>query len=229
MKIFAEFKNKTSVIAFEMLSQLALNFVMKSTQLASPLQNASPYYLVIEVENRNEDDEKNIFEVFESCLENAWTTDGVISQSQAQAKSFWRLREDISESLSPYSPYKNDISVSVSKVPDFMNDLEQVLKKAYPAWDVVWFGHIGDGNLHISILRPEKMTKEVFVGECRKVDLLVFEAVKKYQGSISAEHGVGLTKKAFLNFTRSQNEIDLMKGIKSIFDPDGILNPGKIF
>ncbi len=229
MKIFAEFKNKTTVVAFEMLSQLALNFVMKSTQLTSPLQKSSPYYLVIEVENRNESDEKNIFEVFESCLENTWVTDGAISQSPAQAKSFWRLREDISESLSPYSPYKNDISVSVSKVPDFMNDLERVLKMAYPDWDVVWFGHVGDGNLHINILRPEKMTKEIFVGECRKVDLLVFEAVKKYQGSISAEHGVGLTKKSFLTFTRSQNEIDLMKGIKSTFDPDGILNPGKIF
>jgi len=103
-----------------------------------------------------------------------------------------------------------------------------VFSKAYPTWDVVWFGHIGDGNLHINILRPDGMSKEDFVRECRKVDELVFTAVKKQLGSISAEHGVGLSKKSFLNYTRSEAEIEIMRQIKKVFDPDGIINPGKV-
>lgn len=229
MKVFSEFKTKSSLIAFEMLSQVALDFVLHSTGLSSPLSGKSPYYLVIEVEKKNDDDENRILEIFESCLQSQWISDGALAQSEAQAKTFWRLREDISESLSKHSPYKNDISVSISHVPAFMKDLETVLTGAYPKWTVVWFGHIGDGNLHINILRPSDMNKEDFVRECRSVDTLVFETVKKYKGSISAEHGVGLTKKPFLSYTRSQNEIEIMKGIKSLFDPDGILNPGKIF
>jgi FAD/FMN-containing dehydrogenase len=104
-----------------------------------------------------------------------------------------------------------------------------VLSVKYPNWEVVWFGHIGDGNLHINILRPENMTKEEFVRECRTVDPLVFAEIQKFAGSISAEHGVGLSKKSFLSFSRSAEEINIMKQIKSIFDPDGIINPGKIF
>ncbi|MGZ3691205.1 MAG: FAD-linked oxidase C-terminal domain-containing protein, partial [Pseudobdellovibrio sp.] len=135
---------------------------------------------------------------------------------------------DITEAMSHRSPYKNDISVSVSKVPEFMQNLDEVFSKNYPTWEVVWFGHIGDGNLHISILRPDGMTKEEFVKECRKVDVILFEGIKKLQGSISAEHGVGLTKKPFLNYTRSESEIELMRGIKKVFDPDMIMNPGKV-
>jgi len=229
MKIFAEFKLNTTLVAFELLSQMALDHVLKSTQLTAPLEKESPYYIVVEVEKRTEQDEAKIFEVFEKCADQSWVTDGAIAQSESQAKNFWRYREDISESLSKHSPYKNDISVAISKVPDFMKDLDLILKKAYPDWNVVWFGHIGDGNLHINILRPEKMTKEEFVKECRQVDQLVFQTVQKYKGSISAEHGVGLSKKSFLNYTRSSSEIELMKGIKKVFDPDGILNPGKVF
>jgi len=151
-----------------------------------------------------------------------------MSQSDQQATNFWRLREDISESLAKYSPYKNDISVAISRVPAFMNDLDGILKKAYPSWEVVWFGHIGDGNLHINILRPEGMSKENFVTECRKVDELIFAAIQRQGGSISAEHGVGLTKKSFLHYTRSQAEIELMRQIKKAFDPENIMNPGKV-
>lgn len=229
MKTFAAFKTKTKLIAFELLSQIALDFVTKNKQLSSPLQKNSPYYLVIEVESQNTDSENEILSVFEKCLESAWVSDGAVAQSETQSKAFWRLREDISESLSSHTPYKNDVSVSISHVPAFMKDLESLLKIAYPDWTVVWFGHVGDGNLHINILKPEKLAKDVFVSECRKVDVLVFETVSKYKGSISAEHGVGLTKKSFLSYSRSQSEIEIMRGIKSIFDPDGILNPGKIF
>ncbi len=228
MKIFAEFKTKTTLVAFEMFSDKALAKVLEGTGLAAPFETSTPFYVLAEVETRSDSDEEAALGIFERCMEAGWVLDGVISQSEVQAQTFWRYREDISENLARYSPYKNDISVAISKVPPFMDDLDGILSKAYPTWEVVWFGHIGDGNLHINILRPAGMTKEEFVKECRQVDVLVFEAVKKYQGSISAEHGVGLTKKNFLSFTRSAAEIELMKGIKKVFDPDQIINPGKV-
>ena len=228
MKVYAEFKKTCNMQAYEMFSEKALLKVLDGTGLPRPIETVTEFYVVCEVECATPETEEKIMSVFESCLEQGMILDGVISQSEAQAQTFWRYREDISESLSKYSPYKNDIAVAISKVPAFMTELDQVLTKAYPTWEVVWFGHIGDGNLHINILRPEGMTKEHFVKECRKVDELVFAAVKTQHGSISAEHGVGLSKKSFLNYTRSNAEIEIMKGIKKVFDPDNIINPGKV-
>ncbi|MBX2987326.1 MAG: FAD-binding oxidoreductase [Bdellovibrionaceae bacterium] len=229
MKIFAEFKTKTALTAFEMFADNALEHVLRGTGLPRPFDTRSAYYVVAEAEKNSAQDEERILAVFESCLEQGWVADGALAQSEAQAKTFWRYREDISENLSKFSPYKNDVSVAISKVPAFMKDLEIILKNAYPAWEVVWFGHIGDGNLHINILRPADLSKEQFVRECRAVDGLVFEAVRRQRGSISAEHGVGLTKKTFLNYTRSDAEVELMRGVKRVFDPDNIINPGKVF
>ncbi len=228
MKVFSEFKKQLTLQAYEILSEKALGHVLASTGLSRPFETKSDWYVICEVECTDDLAEQKIMSVFENCLANNWVLDGVISQSEAQAKVFWRYREDISESLAQYSPYKNDVSVAISKVPAFMKDLDQVFLNAYPTWEVVWFGHIGDGNLHINILRPKGMTKEVFVSECRKVDELVFTCVQKQLGSISAEHGVGLTKKSFLKYTRSESEIQIMRQIKKVFDPDGIMNPGKV-
>ncbi len=229
MTLFSRFKNKTQLTAFEFFSDKALKHVMASTHLPQPLETLCPFYAVAEIECPNEAAESAAMEVFEQGLNEGWLVDGAISMSDQQAKEFWRYREDISESLSRYSPYKNDLSVRIGHVPAFIKSLDSVLSVKYPNWEVVWFGHIGDGNLHINILRPENMTKEEFVRECRSVDPLVFAEIQKFAGSISAEHGVGLSKKSFLSFSRSAEEINLMKQIKSIFDPDGIINPGKIF
>ena len=102
-----------------------------------------------------------------------------------QAKELWRLREDISEATAPYSPYKNDISVRIAKVPQFLTEMDAILKKNYPHFEVVWFGHIGDGNLHINILKPKDMTTDVFLTECKKVDQLMFEMIEHLHGSVS--------------------------------------------
>lgn len=229
MKVYGHFKQSTTLCAFEMLSDLALEKVLAVKGLAKPFaESKAPYYLVLEIENPTDQSEEQILAAFGECLERGWLADGAIATSLEQAKTFWRYREDISESLAPSSPYKNDISVRISKVPALLTNLDQVLSQAYPHFTVVWFGHVGDGNIHINILRPEGMTKEAFVQECRKVDSLIFAEIQKVQGSISAEHGVGLTKKSFLHHTRSREEIALMKNIKSVFDPDGIMNPGKV-
>ncbi|HNM05611.1 MAG TPA: FAD-linked oxidase C-terminal domain-containing protein, partial [Leptospiraceae bacterium] len=101
--------------------------------------------------------------------------------------------------------------------------------KKYPGFEIALFGHIGDGNLHLNILKPREMSEDVFFSSCKKVDPEMFELIRKHNGSISAEHGIGLLKKDFLSFSRSETEIKIMKEIKKILDPENIMNPGKIF
>tara|TARA_B110001454_G_scaffold171291_1_gene162006 strand:+ start:34540 stop:35919 length:1380 start_codon:yes stop_codon:yes gene_type:complete len=230
MAVFAHFNSKLALTAFEMFSNIALKEVLEQKNLPAPFENEYPFYITCEIElNGSDTDEALLGEVLEKAFENEYVVDGVIAQSDTQAKTFWRYREDISESLAIHSPYKNDIAVRVSKVSPFVKELDQIVLASYPDWVVVWFGHIGDGNLHLNILRPEGMTKEIFVAECQKVDKKIFECIKKFEGSISAEHGVGLTKKPFLNYSRSAEEIQIFKSIKKIFDPNNIINPGKVF
>jgi FAD/FMN-containing dehydrogenase len=144
-------------------------------------------------------------------------------------ENLWSLREYISESISPMTPYKNDVSVRVSRAPEFVKSTQELIQKAYPDWEVIWFGHIGDGNLHINILKPQELSKEEFIKKCQVADDLLYQQIAKYEGSISAEHGVGLAKKKYLQYTRSAQEIEILKQIKKVFDPEGIINPGKIF
>ena len=99
----------------------------------------------------------------------------------------------------------------------------------YPDFEICWFGHIGDGNLHLNILKPADLSKDEFFAKCQVVNKYVFDTVKKYDGSISAEHGVGMTKKPYLEYSRSAEEIEYMKALKKVFDPQCIMNPGKLF
>ena len=167
--------------------------------------------------------------LFERCLAQGWVSDGVLSQSEAQAASLWTLREGITESLAPWLPYKNDISVRVSAVPAFLHEMQSLLTAEYPHFDVVWFGHIGDGNLHINVLKPTDMGNAEFIAQCERVTKLLGETLKAHGGSISAEHGIGLVKKPYLTSTRSSVEIALMRSVREAFDPLGIMNPGKLF
>ncbi len=229
MNVFRSFRDRLALTAFEFFSEVALKRVLEHTRLARPFATQTASYLLVEVENTEADSHDKILEAFEHCVENGWVLDGVISQSETQSRDFWRLREDISEATAAFTPYKNDISVTISNVPAFLTGVDQILQSNYPDFEVVWFGHIGDGNLHINILKPDSLNKEKFLEQCKSVNELLFNAIKSFGGSISAEHGVGLVKKPYLSFTRSAAEIELMKNVKRVFDPDGIMNPGKIF
>jgi glycolate oxidase subunit GlcD len=229
MEIYRAFRDSVPLTAFEYFSDIALKHVTESGDLQRPFATECPHYLVVEVEKTDESIEEKVLGIFESCMEKGWVIDGAVSQSDAQARDFWRLREDVSEATSKHSPYKNDVSVTISKVPQFLRETDAVFKKHYPDFEVVWFGHVGDGNMHINILKPKDMAKEAFVARCKSVDSELFKVIEKLGGSVSAEHGVGLVKKPFLAYTRSIAEIEMMKGIKKAFDPDGIMNPGKIF
>ena len=229
MNVLNAFQQKIDLTAFEFFSEKALKHVTAKGDVQRPFDTEAPLYALIEYEAQSEKDEEEVMALFEYAVEQGWVLDGVMSQSEAQAKALWRLREDISETISVFTPYKNDISVSVSKVPVFLEEVDAIVSKHYPDFEVIWFGHIGDGNMHLNILKPDDLPKEEFFEECAKVSQWVFEIVQKYNGSVSAEHGVGMTKKKYLGYTRSDAEITYMRAMKKVFDPKGIMNPGKIF
>lgn len=229
MGVYNHFKASLDLTAFEFFSEEALQKVVAHGDLQRPFPDACPFYALLEFENLNEQVEASAMQLFEECMEQGWVVDGVMSQSLEQLNSLWRLREDISETISQWTPYKNDISTVVSKVPDFLNAVDALVKAEYPDFEIIWFGHIGDGNVHLNILKPDTMPKEQFFEKCGKVSVQVFEIVQRFGGSVSAEHGVGMLKKDYLGYSRSEAEITLMKQIKAAFDPNGVMNPGKIF
>lgn len=229
MLILHAFQSKIDLTAFEFFGELAMQKVLDHGHVQRPFDTECPYYVLLEFEAPYEPIMDQAMEIFEHCMEEEWVLDGVLSQSLDQVESLWRLREDISESIAPYTPYKNDISVLITHVPAFIKEIEEIVQSNYPDFEICWFGHIGDGNLHLNILKPHDLSKEEFFAKCQVVNEHVFSTVKKYNGSISAEHGVGMTKKPYLHITRSAEEIEYMKALKQVFDPNLIMNPGKLF
>ncbi|QBF24620.1 FAD-binding oxidoreductase [Pseudomonas tructae] len=229
MPVLHAFRAKLDLTAFEFFSDKALAKIMGRGDVPAPFETDCPFYVLLEFEASNEEVANDALATFEHCVEQGWVLDGVMSQSEQQLQNLWKLREYISETISHWTPYKNDISVTVSKVPAFLKDIDAIVADNYPDFEVVWYGHIGDGNLHLNILKPESLSKDEFFAKCATVNKWVFETVQKYNGSISAEHGVGMTKRDYLTYSRSPVEIQYMKAVKAAFDPNGIMNPGKIF
>ncbi|WP_025871089.1 FAD-binding oxidoreductase [Methylobacillus glycogenes] len=229
MPILHAFQQRIDLTAFEFFNQIALEKVLAHGHASRPFDTESPLYVLLEFEGRFEAVVDDAMQIFEHCMEQGWILDGVMSQSQAQAEALWHLREGISETIAPFTPYKNDISVLITHVPAFIAEIDAIVAANYPDFEVCWFGHIGDGNLHLNILKPADLSKDEFFEKCKVVNQFVFETVQKYNGSISAEHGVGMTKKDYLHYTRDTVEIQYMRELKKVFDPNGIMNPGKVF
>ena len=229
MPVLHAFQNKLDLTAFEFFSDKALAKVLGRGDVPAPFETDCPFYALLEFEATTDERADQALATFEHCVEQGWVLDGVMSQSEQQLQNLWKLREYISETISHWTPYKNDISVTVGKVPAFLKEIDAIVGEHYPDFEIVWFGHIGDGNLHLNILKPDAMDKDEFFGKCATVNKWVFETVQKYNGSISAEHGVGMTKRDYLEYSRSPAEIEYMKAVKAVFDPNGIMNPGKIF
>jgi len=229
MPVLHAFQKELDLTAFEFFSDKAMAKVLARGDVPAPFDTECPFYALLEFEAASDEVMEQALAVFEHCMEEGWVLDGVMSQSEQQLENLWKLREYISETIAHWTPYKNDISVTVGKVPAFLRDIDEIVAKNYPDFEVVWFGHIGDGNLHLNILKPEAMDKDEFFAKCATVNQWVFETVQKYNGSISAEHGVGMTKRDYLHYSRSAEEIAVMKAVKAVFDPNGIMNPGKIF
>jgi len=228
MQVFAAFRERMRLEAFEFFTDRAVHHVT-AHGAQYPFAEAYPYYVVTEYAVADDAGEAAALAAFEHCMEQGWVLDGVISTSQAQAQQLWRLREGITESVARYTPYKNDVSVRISAMPAFLAETQALIGGAYPHFDVVWFGHIGDGNLHINVLKPQDASDAEFLAQCEHVTKLLAQVLHRFHGSISAEHGIGLVKKPYLSSTRDAAEIALMRGVKRAFDPSGLMNPGKVF
>lgn len=228
MQVFAAFRARLQLQAFEFFTDRALHHVLAHGAQA-PFDVVHPYYVVTEFAAGDPAQEAAALAAFEDCVGHGWVSDGIVSGSQAQAAQLWRLREGITEAIARYTPYKNDVSVRISAMPAFLAETQALIAAAYPHFDVVWFGHIGDGNLHINVLKPDATPQAEFLAQCGQVTGMLAQVLARFDGSISAEHGIGLVKKDCLDSTRGPAEIALMKAVKRAFDPQGRLNPGKIF
>jgi FAD/FMN-containing dehydrogenase len=216
-----------TLMAYEFFTEKCLARVMKHRKLRDPLASSSSHYVLMEVEQA----EGDALEAWVAALfEDGVVADGVQAQHASQAAELWALREGISESLSATGfPYKNDIALPIVELETFCASLNQIFDERYPGWEICLFGHIGDGNLHVNVMKPDALEKADFLARTKEADADLFALVKAHHGSISAEHGIGLLKKPYLHFSRSPDELRLMRAVKSALDPLGLLNPGKIF
>jgi FAD/FMN-containing dehydrogenase len=184
---------------------------------------------LLEVEAGGAADDAALEEWTTSLFERGLIEDGTMAQHSAQGAELWALREGISESLSATGlPHKNDVALPVAALEAFCAELGSVFAARYPDWEICLFGHIGDGNLHVNVMKPDALSKEEFLARAKEADHEMFALVKKHGGSISAEHGIGLLKKDYLGYSRSKEELSLLRTIKRALDPGNVLNPGKI-
>ena len=218
---------------FEVMGQFALGLVDKHfPQLRVPLWQDTPYCVLLE--NSDFESEAHARGLFESLLETAFeqgtVTDAVVAENLTQAKGLWHIRESIplaqaEEGLN----IKHDISVPVSSIPAFCEATDAELQAAIPGMRLVNFGHLGDGNLHYNVQAPEGVDGKVFLrDEEERINTLVFDAVARFGGSISAEHGVGSLKATKLPHYKNPVALSLMRAIKSALDPQGLMNPGRV-
>ncbi|MFO0663546.1 MAG: FAD-binding oxidoreductase [Polyangiaceae bacterium] len=213
------------VSAYEFFTDACLARLLSHRKVRAPFSASHPFYVLLEVEGA-----RDFAESLMPILESGLAVDAVVAQHESEARSLWELREGISESLSATGlPHKNDIALPIAALEAFVQDLNALMATRYAGWEICLFGHIGDGNLHLNVMKPSSMEKEDFLSKTHEADTHVFDLVQKHRGSISAEHGIGLLKKDFLRFTRTPAEVELMRQMKRVLDPKGILNPGKVF
>jgi FAD/FMN-containing dehydrogenase len=228
IRLFRETRASKFVIsAYEMFTDACLARVLAHRKLRSPLASPSEYYVLVELE----DTLREPLETWVASLfDRGFVRDGVLAQHGGEARDLWALRESISESLSATGfPYKNDVALPVAALEEFCAALGQVFAHRYPGWEICLFGHIGDGNIHVNVMKPDNLTKTEFLAKTEEANRDLFDLVRAHGGSVSAEHGVGLLKKPWLGWSRSEPEMSVMRAVKRALDPNCMFNPGKIF
>jgi FAD/FMN-containing dehydrogenase len=193
---------------------------------ARPIPLGYPYYALIEAMGGDpEGDDAQFERALGALLESGAVQDAVIAQSERERKALWDIREEMQIGIAPMRPFRSyDVSMGQAAMPGFVADARARLSKAYPNVEAIFYGHAGDGNLHAIVTVGE--TSEAIA---TTLDNCIYEAVKAVNGSISAEHGIGLARADYLSWTRSAEELALMQTLKKALDPKGILNPGKLF
>jgi D-lactate dehydrogenase (cytochrome) len=217
--------------AFELLAPICLHLVRKHFGAALPFADAHPQYVLLELSDT--DAEAPVAALAEralgGALEQGLARDVVVAGSVQQARQLWSLRENVSEAQALEGPnIKHDVSVPISRIPAFIATTDAALERAFPGVRMVTFGHLGDGNLHYNVAHPEGGDAAAFMASADAVNHVVHDAVASVGGSISAEHGLGQYKRDEILRYKSPLEMELMRAVKRVFDPLGIMNPGKV-
>jgi FAD/FMN-containing dehydrogenase len=219
-------------IAFELMPEIALQFVTTHTDLRRPLDFVSPWYVLMEIVSAPEqigDPMSTMDQILQSAVNRGMLTDAVIAQSEAQRQSLWGLREAISDTQRlEGDSIKNDVAVPVSHIPQLVTDATRDILAYNRDARIVSFGHMGDGNLHFNISQPIGWPRGQFLAHWDRITGIVEEHVLKLGGTISAEHGIGRMKRNKMNSIKSAVELQMMRDLKTMLDPTGILNPGKV-
>jgi FAD/FMN-containing dehydrogenase len=234
LKLFEKASNLcgTALTGFELMPRLGVEFTTKHIPgVRDPLESPHPWYALIDISTSDsaETAQTMIEALLEQGFEGGLVQDAVIAASVAQQEALWHMRESMSDAQKPEGgSIKHDVSVPVSRIPEFMVTAEKGVLDAMPGARICAFGHLGDGNIHYNISQPVGADKEEFIGRWREINAIVHGIVLSLGGSISAEHGIGQLKRDELADIRTGIEIDLMRRIKIAFDPAGIMNPGKV-
>jgi len=217
---------RLSLLSFEFFSDRCRAEVEARGRAKSPFGAASPFYVLIEAERLTP--ALDAFVVDDETR--GLVDDAVLAASHKQARGLWALRERITESLAERGMvHKADVAVAVKDLAPFVADVEAMLSHAHPRLEPFLFGHVGDGNVHVNLPKVPALDDDTYRDEVKRADRALSELLARYQGSVSAEHGIGLLKKDILSFTRSDTERALFRSMKRLLDPSGIMNPGKIF
>ncbi|MBL8404860.1 MAG: FAD-binding oxidoreductase, partial [Dechloromonas sp.] len=212
--------------AFELVSETALQLVLKNIPGAVRPGIASPWYVLAEFSDTEPD---SVEAWLAARLAAGGVGDGVLAASETQAGKLWALREHISEAQKIEGiSIKHDVAVPVSRIADFLAAADAALADAYPGIRVVAFGHVGDGNLHYNLSKPDAQDNAAFLAGQPQVNRIVHDLVHACAGSISAEHGLGQLKREEILRYKSPVEMAMMRSIKQALDPQGLMNPGKV-
>jgi FAD/FMN-containing dehydrogenase len=214
------------LIGFELLNRRSMEIALThSPEVRDPFDAPHDWYALIDLAGPS----GTLEGILSGALEGGVIDNAVIAASNAQAADFWRIREAVPLSQPALgASIKHDISVPVSKVPEFLVRATQTVEAEMPGIRTVAFGHLGDGNIHFNLSQPEAMDADAYLTEREGFNRLVFDIVEDLKGSFSAEHGIGTLKRGEMERYRPAAELDLMRTLKAALDPKGIMNPGKV-
>jgi FAD/FMN-containing dehydrogenase len=232
LKLLAISQNEAagSLTSFELLSDTSVDFsVRHGIDIRNPMASQHPWYVLMELSSSREDARDALEAILAKGLDDGIVDDAVIAASLSQRQAFWKLRDEMSAAQKPEGgSIKHDISVPVAAVPDFIAEANAAVVKLIPGARPVPFGHLGDGNIHYNVSQPIGANAVDFLARWHDVNAVVFAIVLRMGGSISAEHGIGVLKRDELPEVKDKVAIELMRSIKAMLDPLGIMNPGKV-
>jgi FAD/FMN-containing dehydrogenase len=221
-------RSSNRVTAIELFRRNGFEFTIKHFNVRDPFTAAAPWYVLIELSGSGDLDSL-LTEILGAAAEEGIVLDATIAQSEAQRKDIWFIRQAIVEvQKREGGSIKHDVSVPISEIPDFVEKALAAIEVFMPGARPMPFGHIGDGNLHFNVSQPLGMDKRAFLDQWQAMNDVVFDVVLKHGGSISAEHGIGRLKRDRMLKIKSPVELQMMRDVKRLFDPKGILNPNKV-